>query len=100
MPLLTLRNIHHAFGAAPLLDGIDFSIDAGERVCLVGRNGSGKSTLLKIIAGTLVADEGELVRDQGLRIAELSQEVPEDASGSVFDIVASGLGSLGQLLRD
>ena len=51
MPLLSLLDLHHAFGGAPVLDGVNLQVEAGERVCLVGRNGSGKSTLLRLIAG-------------------------------------------------
>ena len=53
MALLTLRQIHLSYGGPALLDGIDFAVERGERVCLLGRNGEGKSTLLKVIAGEL-----------------------------------------------
>ena len=56
MPLLTLRNIQLSYGAAPLLDGVNLSIEPGERLCLVGRNGAGKSTLMKLIAGEIQAE--------------------------------------------
>jgi len=98
MALITFRNIHVSFGQ-PLLDGIGFSLDKGERVCLVGRNGAGKSTLLKLLAGDLIPDEGEVITSEGLRIARLDQEVPLDAVGSVFDVVAGGLGDTGELIR-
>jgi len=49
-PLLQLSDIALTFGGHPLLDGVELSVSAGERVCLVGRNGSGKSTLLRIAA--------------------------------------------------
>ncbi|RKZ34593.1 MAG: ABC transporter ATP-binding protein, partial [Gammaproteobacteria bacterium] len=86
MALVTLRRITHGFGGPPLLEGIDMSIAAGERVCLVGRNGSGKSTLLKIIAGSIRPDEGEIARRQELRVAELGQEVPDTLGGTVYDV--------------
>jgi len=98
MALITFRNIHVSFGQ-PLLDGIGFSLDKGERVCLVGRNGAGKSTLLKLLAGDLIPDDGEIIAQEGLRIARLDQEVPLDARGSVFDVVAGGLGDTGELIR-
>jgi ATP-binding cassette subfamily F protein uup len=99
MSLLTLRNLHHAFGGAPLFDGADFTIESGERVCLVGRNGTGKSTLLKLISGAIHADEVERVQRQGLRIAELAQEVPAADSGTIFDVVAGGLGDIGEVVK-
>ncbi len=100
MPILTARNLQHSYGDKPLLDGVDLTVEAGERLCLVGRNGSGKSTLLRILAGDIKPDDGELVLDGGLRIATLDQEVPDDLSGSVYDCVASGLGDIATLISD
>ncbi len=101
MALLTLRNISLAFGGAPLLNGVDLSIEPGERLCLVGRNGTGKSTLMKLLNGELQADGGEVIRSgQGLRVARLTQEVPHELCGPVFDVVAGGLGEGGALLAE
>ncbi|MDH5786529.1 MAG: ATP-binding cassette domain-containing protein [Chromatiales bacterium] len=100
MALLTLRNVSLAFGGAPLLDGIDLKIEPGERLCLVGRNGTGKSTLMKLLNEELQADSGEVVRRQGLRVARLTQEVPHELAGPVFDVVAGGLGEVGALLAE
>ena len=77
-----------------------FTLIRGERVCLVGRNGTGKSTLMKLIAGTLLADSGEIIRAQKVRTAYLSQEIPQDMDGLVYDVVADGLGKVGALLQD
>ncbi len=99
MALITLRNIHLGFGGPALLDGLYLAIDKGERLCLLGRNGAGKSTLMKLIAGEIQADDGERTVSQGVRIARLLQEVPADLTGSVFDVVASGLGEVGELVR-
>jgi len=82
-----------------LLDGVNLSIDAGERVCLVGRNGSGKSTLLKVLEGRISPDEGEIEIQQGLKIASLDQHLPEGFNGSVFNCVSEGLGELGALIQ-
>jgi len=99
MALVTLRRIQLGFGGPPLLENLSFSIADGERVCLLGRNGAGKSTLMKLIAGDLQPDDGEMAVRQGAKIARLTQEVPDDMSGPVFDVVASGLGELGELVR-
>ncbi|MCB1849388.1 MAG: ATP-binding cassette domain-containing protein, partial [Gammaproteobacteria bacterium] len=99
MALVTLREIQLGFGGPPLLENLSLSIAEGERVCLLGRNGAGKSTLMKLIAGDLQPDTGERVVRQGTRIARLTQEVPEDLRGVVFDVVASGLGALSELVR-
>jgi ATP-binding cassette subfamily F protein uup len=99
MALLTFRDVVVTYGNPPLLDRVSFQIERGERLCLVGRNGAGKSTLLRLVSGELTPDDGQITRNQGLRIARLEQEVPRDATGSVFDVVASGLGQAGELLR-
>ncbi|HET8731495.1 MAG TPA: ATP-binding cassette domain-containing protein [Moraxellaceae bacterium] len=98
MPLLTLRDVTLGFGAAPLLDQVNFSLDRGERVCVVGRNGEGKSTLLKVIEGRLQADSGEVVRQGGLTVAAMPQEVPTGTHGTVFAVVAEGLGPIAATL--
>lgn len=98
MSLITLRDTTLSFGSAPLLDHVGFTLDRGERVCVVGRNGEGKSTLLKVIEGIHLPDSGEVVRQSGLRIASLPQEVPTDLGGPVFNVVASGLGAAAGLL--
>ena len=100
MSLLQAKNLYHSYGDHPLLDNVSFTLDAGERVCLVGRNGSGKSTLLKILAGDIKVDEGEIFHATELSIAELKQEVPQDFSGSVYDCVAQGVGKLGGVITD
>ena len=98
MPLIRLQNIHLGYGHPPLLDSVSLAIEEGERIALVGRNGAGKSTLLRILSGELAPDDGEVVRWQGLRVARLEQEVPRDLEGSVYDVVAAGLGELGALI--
>lgn len=89
MALIHLKDIHLAFGVAPVLDGIDFSINTGERVCLIGRNGEGKSTLFKLINGSLQPDSGEIITNSSMRVAMLEQDVPE-TSGRILDIVMGG----------
>ena len=100
MALLTLRNITLAFGGPPLFDGINLQIEPGDRLCLLGRNGTGKSTLLKLIGGELTPEGGEVQRQQGLKVAQVAQDVPSDMSGSVFDVVASGMGNAADLLAE
>ena len=100
MALLSLRSICLAFGGPPLFDGINLQIEAGDRLCLLGRNGTGKSTLLKLISGELPPEGGEISRQQGLRVALVSQEVPQGLAGTVFDVVASGMGNASALLAE
>jgi ATP-binding cassette subfamily F protein uup len=98
--LLRLDNISLAYGDVPLFAGVDFQVDAGERVCLVGRNGAGKTTLFRVITGAAVQDEGEIWRADTLRVAHLEQEVPPDTDQTIFQVVAEGLGELGLLLAE
>jgi ABC transport system ATP-binding/permease protein len=74
MPLITVRNAELAYGLHPLLDRADLSVDAGERVGLIGRNGTGKSSLLHAIAGRIALDDGEVAQQDGLRIVLVEQE--------------------------
>ena len=90
MALLSMRDVSVGFGGALVLENINLQIDRGERLGLVGRNGVGKSTLLKIIAGELEPDAGTVIRERGLQVAYLVQEVPEGLTGSVAEILAGG----------
>ncbi len=99
MPLITLKNIQLSYGSAPLLDGLDLVIDKGERICLLGRNGAGKSTLMKVLLGELTPDEGERVVTSGVKLARLIQEVPVGMAGTVFDVVADGIGQLAEKIK-
>jgi len=98
MPLITLNNVDYGVGGPLLLSDVVLSIEPGERIALIGRNGAGKSTLMKLIAGDIHADDGEVRREGGVRIARLEQEVPPGADGDVWDVVAGGLGELGAWL--
>ncbi|WP_372807769.1 ATP-binding cassette domain-containing protein [Pontiella sp.] len=91
MALISLQNIHKAFGAHPLLNDATLQIERGERICLVGRNGEGKSTLLKIVNGDIEPDAGEIIRQPGLTVRRLRQNVPTDISLTVEELVFQGL---------
>ena len=100
MPLITLQNVDYSVGGPLLLEKAELSIEPGERIALIGRNGAGKSTLMKLMAGELKPDDGEVRVQQGVRVTRLEQEVPHGAAGSVFDVVADGLGELGHWLAE
>ena len=99
MSLVTLQQVEVGYGGPALLDKVDFAIEPGERICIIGRNGVGKSTLLKVINKEIVPDDGGLRFQEGVKVAKLTQEVPSGTKGSVFRIVASGLGHIGDLLQ-
>lgn len=100
MSLLQLSRVDYSVGGPLLLEQVELSIEPHERVCIVGRNGAGKSTLMKLIAGELQADDGEVRLQSGTVVARMAQEVPPDTAGSIFDVVAQGLGALGRMLAD
>ncbi len=100
MPFISLDNASLAFGHHALLDHASFQLDAGERVGLIGRNGADKSSLLKAIAGTIKLDEGTVWRAPNTRVVYVPQEPELDATHTVFEAVAEGLGSLQQTIID
>jgi ATP-binding cassette subfamily F protein uup len=100
MPLLSFHQVDFSVGGPALLAQVSLTIEPGERVCVIGRNGAGKSTLLRLIEGELQPDDGRIVRQDGLRVARMRQEVPADLAGSVFDVVAAGAGALGAALAE
>jgi ATP-binding cassette subfamily F protein uup len=95
MAYLQFRDVSMSFGGPLLLDRVNFSIQPGERIGLLGRNGEGKSTLLNLIRGSLEPDDGEIVRSVGLYTSMVPQHVPEDLSGAIYDQVAPGVRAKG-----
>lgn len=98
MALLGMTEVSVAFGGPPILDRADLQVERGERVALLGRNGAGKSTLMKLLDGSIAPDAGDIVRQTGVSVARLEQEIPGDVVGTTFDVVAAGLGDTGRLL--
>ena len=91
MALISLKDVSLGFGGPLLLEDVNLQIEPGERVGLLGRNGMGKSTLLKLVNGDFLPHSGNVARQQNLRVAYLPQEVPQELTGNVSDIVAGGL---------
>lgn len=100
MALLSFQDVSVAFGGLPLLDRVHLQVEKGERVCLLGRNGEGKTTILRLISGEIEPDGGVITLNRGAKVAGLSQELPPDLRGSVYDVVADGLGQIGALLEE
>lgn len=99
MELVRLSNAQLAFGTHPILDHADFQLNAGERVCIVGRNGAGKSSLLKVIDGQQVLDDGKVQFVNEVTVARLEQDPPRGQAGTVFDFVADGLSHVNELIN-
>lgn len=100
MPYITLDRAALAYGHVPLLDHVNFQLDEGERVGMIGRNGGGKSSMLKVLAGQAMLDDGLVWRAPGVRICYVSQEPELNIEATVFDEVARGLGELQQIITD
>jgi len=100
MSLLRFENIRLNFGEQVILRDAEFSIESGERVCLIGRNGAGKSTTLKLITGELDADHGKIVPRAGMIVSQLHQNLPEGIDLPVRDVILSGLGKIEALLNE
>ncbi len=100
MAVISLSDAQLAFGHVALLDHAELALEAGERVGLIGRNGTGKSSLLKVIAGQGKLDDGQLVMQQGLRIAYVEQEPQFDDDACIFDAVAAGVADIQALLAE
>lgn len=98
MVLVRLKGACLAFGNQVLLNKVDLDINAGERVCVLGRNGEGKSTLLKILDKQIKPDEGLVQHSDTIKIAALQQELPVTDPQTVYEVVASGLGDLGKTI--
>ncbi|MGB5245457.1 MAG: ATP-binding cassette domain-containing protein [Woeseia sp.] len=100
MSLIRFDDVSLDFGDQKILDSASFAIENGERVCLIGRNGAGKSTTLKLLSGELEPDRGEIVRTDGLVVAQLSQALPDAGEHTVSEVVRSGLSHVQVLLDE
>jgi len=94
MALVTLQDVHLGFEAQVLFDGLDWSIQRGQKAGLIGANGSGKTTLFRLILGELAPQIGTISRSRGLRVAYLPQEPQLDSTNTVLDEVANTFGNV------
>lgn len=99
MAIMRLSNAELHFGSHAILDGVDFVIEKGERIGLLGRNGVGKTTLFRVLSGEHPLDDGSRWIDPAIRLARLEQELPIEDDTRVFDWVAGGLTDIGELFR-
>ena len=100
MSLLRFDDVSLEFGDQLILRDAEFAIDAGERVCLIGRNGAGKSTTLKLITGQLEPDRGEITARDDLVVSQLDQTLPEAMDQPVVDVIRGGLTQVETLLDE
>ncbi len=100
MSLISMRDVCWGFGGTPLLYNVNLQIEKGQRICLLGRNGVGKSSLLKLLCSTILPDSGDIWRQQGITISDMEQEVPSVSDGTIFEVVALGLGEKGKAIEN
>jgi ATP-binding cassette subfamily F protein uup len=100
MSLLRFDDVCLEFGDQLILRDADFSIEAGERVCLIGRNGAGKSSTFRLITGELEADRGEITAGHNLIVSQLEQTLPEAMDQYVTDVIRDGLTQIEALLEE
>ncbi|MFP6682756.1 MAG: ATP-binding cassette domain-containing protein [Gammaproteobacteria bacterium] len=99
MAIFTFEQVSLAFGTQTILKEAEFSVEPGERVCLIGRNGAGKTTLLKLITGQIEPDQGEIRFSVGIEVSQLDQALPSALDLTVHDYVSTGLGELRELIE-
>ncbi|QYK03026.1 ABC transporter ATP-binding protein [Shewanella psychrotolerans] len=99
MSLVRINNGSLAYGYTPLLQHADFTIEPGERVCIVGRNGAGKSSLMKVLCGEVLLDEGEFNIATDIKVSRLQQDPPKAEQGSVYAYISAGLQEVGEKLE-
>ncbi|ABZ76910.1 ABC transporter related [Shewanella halifaxensis HAW-EB4] len=99
MSLVRINNGSLAYGYTPLLQKADFTIEPGERVCIVGRNGAGKSSLMKVLSGDVLLDEGEFNIATDVKVSRLQQDPPKAEQGTVYAYIAAGLKDVGEKLE-
>ncbi len=100
MSLIRFDEVGLEFGDQLILRDAEFSIDRGERVCLIGRNGAGKSTTLRLITGEIEPDRGEIIARSDLVVSQLEQTLPEAHDLPVTDVIRSGLKDIERLLAE
>ncbi|GGP82123.1 ABC transporter ATP-binding protein [Shewanella ulleungensis] len=99
MSLVRINNGSLAYGYTPLLQNADFTIEPGERVCIVGRNGAGKSSLMKVLSKDVLLDEGEFNIANDVNVSRLQQDPPKAETGSVYSYIAAALKDIGEALE-
>ncbi len=94
MSLVTMSGVRLAYPGKTVLDGIDWELNAGQKVGLIGPNGAGKTTLFRVVVGELAPDAGEVHRGRGMRVGYLRQGADLDPDRSLFDAMLAPFAAL------
>ncbi len=97
MSLVSLTNVHCAYGAHVVLDAVSVAVEPGEKIGLVGRNGSGKTTLMRILLGDLAPDSGTRQLRRGATVGYLRQDPRFDPQETLFDAAEGAFAELHRL---
>ena len=100
MSLIRFEDISLEIGEQKILSEANLTIEAGERLCLIGRNGAGKSTTFKLIMGLIEPDRGSVIYESKLIISQLDQSLPVSEETTVREIIRSGLSNIELLLKN
>jgi ATP-binding cassette subfamily F protein 3 len=90
MAVIIASDLHKDMAGMPLLRGVSFKLERGERMTIAGRNGAGKTTLLRMLAGETSIDRGDLSIAKGARIALHDQRPPREREMALREYVLSG----------
>ena len=95
MPLIKCENVSIGYEGQTVVKDLDFAIEKGDYLCIVGENGSGKSTLVKSLLGLKNVEEGRITFGDGLRQNEIGylpqqNDTQKDFPASVYEVVLSG----------
>lgn len=99
MSLISFDKVSIDFGAHPILDAVNLTINKGQKLALIGRNGEGKSTLLKIMAGEIPIDEGQVITQDGMKVAMMKQSAVNESESTVRQFLLHALGEVGEALE-
>ena len=100
MAEISVSQLEKYYGATPVLRGVSFDIQAGEKVAILGANGAGKTTLLKILAGQLEYDGGQVTVAKGRRLGVIDQIPVYPAGWSVEQVLRSAYAEIENLRQE
>ena len=95
MKQIVCKDLAIGYEGRVVKDNINFTINSGDYICVIGENGVGKSTLIKTLLGLIPAVSGEIIMENGLKPTDIGYlpqqtQIQKDFPASVFEVVLSG----------